>query len=136
MAYSCMASCLLLWQHVLSLFLSDMKKLKVQSHNLCLFFLYLLSKSVNKNLGLEVQQVIIISRHGSRESLTKHHTTFLEGANSRLTVRGMDQMFRAGKYVRQLYNKTERNFFSVEYNASEVYVRSSDYERTLNRCVK
>ncbi|XP_031564827.1 prostatic acid phosphatase-like isoform X2 [Actinia tenebrosa] len=81
--------------------------------------------------GLELQQVVIISRHGSRGFLTKDHTTLQETADSPLTIRGMDQMYRAGQYVRQLYNSTTTSFLSEGYNGSEVYVRSSDYQRTL-----
>lgn len=80
-----------------------------------------------------LKQVVIISRHGSRGFLTKHHTTFKEGENSKLTVRGMNQMFQAGQYVKRRYNGTIKNFLRAEYNSSEIYVRSSDYPRTLTR---
>lgn len=79
---------------------------------------------------LLTQQVVVISRHGSRTLLTKDHSTFEEGSDSQLTVRGMDQMFQAGEFVRKHYQKP--GFLSDVYSPQDVYVRSSDYSRTLN----
>jgi len=79
---------------------------------------------------LQLQQAVVISRHGSRRLLRKDHKTFKEGSDSQLTVRGMDQMFRAGSYVREHYHNL--SFLSRVYSPQDIYVRSSDYSRTLN----
>ena len=83
------------------------------------------------SLELILQQAVVISRHGSRTLLTKDHKTFEEGSDSQLTVRGMDQMFRAGKFVQSHYQNV--SFLSSVYSPQDIYVRSSDYSRTLNR---
>ena len=77
---------------------------------------------------------MVISRHGSRTLLTKDHKTFEEASDSQLTVRGMDQMFRAGEFVHNHFHEMKFNFSDL-YSKSpqEIYVRSSDYSRTLNR---
>lgn len=80
---------------------------------------------------LLLQQAVVISRHGSRMLLTKDHKTFEEGMDSQLTIRGMDQMFRAGTFVQSHYQKV--NFLTNVYSPPDIYVRSSDYSRTLNR---
>lgn len=79
---------------------------------------------------LQLQQAVVISRHGSRTLLRKDHKTFEEEFDSQLTVRGMDQMFRAGSYVRSRYQNL--SFLSGVYSSQDIYVRSSDYSRTLN----
>lgn len=83
---------------------------------------------------LSLQQAVVISRHGSRTLLTKDHKTFEEASDSQLTVRGMDQMFRAGEFVHSHFHEMKFNFSDL-YSKSpqEIYVRSSDYSRTLNR---
>ena len=63
--------------------------------------------------------------------LTKDHKTFEEGADSQLTIRGMDQMFRAGTFVQTRYKDV--SFLNDVYSPVDIYVRSSDYTRTLNR---
>lgn len=73
----------------------------------------------------------MISRHGSRTLLAEDHSTFEEGNDSQLTIRGMNQMFQAGEFVRKHYQKA--GFLSDVYLPQDVYVRSSDYSRTLNR---
>lgn len=82
---------------------------------------------------LSLQQAVVISRHGSRTLLTKDHKTFEEASDSQLTVRGMDQMFRAGEFVHSHFHEMKFNFSDL-YSKSpqEIYVRSSDYSRTLN----
>ena len=80
---------------------------------------------------LQFQQAVVISRHGSRALLTKDHKTFEEGADSQLTIRGMDQMFRAGSFVQKRFQNL--SFLTDVYSPQDIYVRSSDYSRTLNR---
>ncbi|XP_048583432.1 prostatic acid phosphatase isoform X1 [Nematostella vectensis] len=102
-------------------------------HFLVVFLLSLLCSSISITGSPLIKQVVVISRHGSRGFLTKHHKTFVEGGDSSLTVRGMDEMFMAGEYIRRQYNEsTHLNLLTEKYNASEVYVRSSDFARTLN----
>ncbi|KAL9951585.1 hypothetical protein ACROYT_G044269 [Oculina patagonica] len=84
----------------------------------------------NIHAELQLQQAVVISRHGSRTLLTKDHKTFEEGADSQITIRGMDQMFRAGSFVQKRYQKD--SFLSDVYYPQDIYVRSSDYSRTLN----
>ena len=83
-------------------------------------------------LELKLHQAVVISRHGSRTLLRKDHKTFEEGTDSQLTVRGMDQMFRAGSYVQKHY-RNSKFLSSNVYSPADIYVRSSDYSRTLNR---
>lgn len=93
-----------------------------------------LIKQANETLFLKellLQQAVVISRHGSRTLLTKDHKTFEEGMDSQLTIRGMNQMFRAGTFVQSHYQKD--NFLTDVYSPPDIYVRSSDYSRTLNR---
>lgn len=93
-----------------------------------LFILLALSSTIYAELLL--QQAVVISRHGSRTLLTKDHKTFEEGMDSQLTIRGMNQMFRAGTFVQSHYQKD--NFLTDVYSPPDIYVRSSDYSRTLN----
>ena len=51
--------------------------------------------------------------------------------DSQLTIRGMDQMFIAGTFVQRHYQKD--GFLTDVYSPPDIYVRSSDYSRTLNR---
>lgn len=93
--------------------------------------IFLLLYLATINAELKLHQAVVISRHGSRTLLRKDHKTFEEGTDSQLTVRGMDQMFRAGSYVQKHY-RNSKFLSSNVYSPADIYVRSSDYSRTLN----
>ena len=44
-----------------------------------------------------------------------------------MTIAGIEQHHRLGKYLRTRYG----SLLSTNYTASEIYVRSTDYDRTL-----
>ena len=85
--------------------------------------------------GFQLSQAAVISRHGSRAFLQKDPKTLVEASDSLLTIRGMDQMFRAGKFVREWFNRYGERL-SSNYAPAQTYVRSSDYSRTISRWEK
>lgn len=60
--------------------------------------------------------------------ISNFHSFFC--CNSRfgqLTITGIEEHYRLGKYLRTRYG----SILSPNYTASEIYVRSTDYDRTL-----
>jgi len=73
----------------------------------------------------------ILFRHGDRTYLYSfpkdpHKTYFKEGLNGQLTKRGMQETYDLGKTLRKRYKTLVNN-----YTSEEVYVLSTDYDRTL-----
>uniref|UniRef100_A0A914Z5F7 Lysosomal acid phosphatase n=1 Tax=Panagrolaimus superbus TaxID=310955 RepID=A0A914Z5F7_9BILA len=77
--------------------------------------------------------VHVIWRHGDRTPSILLPTDPTNGINSwplglgELTKKGIQQEFKLGKFLRKRYD----GFLSQDYSPFEVYVRSSDYNRTL-----
>ncbi|UJR32487.1 hypothetical protein I4U23_019949 [Adineta vaga] len=74
----------------------------------------------------------IIYRHGDRTPAFAYptsqvHSSFWPNGFGQLTRRGQLQQIYLGQYFRQRYS----HFLNSSYIASELYIRSSDYDRTL-----
>uniref|UniRef100_A0A0R3RLP0 acid phosphatase n=1 Tax=Elaeophora elaphi TaxID=1147741 RepID=A0A0R3RLP0_9BILA len=85
--------------------------------------------------GDELLFLQAIWRHGDRSPIQscKGHPIQAQQwpqGNGQLTVEGMAQMIKLGKIIYSRYSDL-LNFLSPYYNASQIYVRSTDYNRTL-----
>ncbi|XP_061179876.1 prostatic acid phosphatase-like isoform X2 [Saccostrea echinata] len=79
--------------------------------------------------------VHIVYRHGDRSAMRGYPLDPIKEYNwsqgyGQLTKLGMDQEYRLGQSVRDLYIK-KLDFLSTYYNRSKVLVRSTDTDRTL-----
>lgn len=79
--------------------------------------------------------VHIVYRHGDRSAMRGYPLDPIKEYNwsqgyGQLTKLGMDQEYRLGQSVRDLYIK-KFGFLSTNYNRSKVFVRSTDTDRTL-----
>eukprot|EP00966_Prymnesium_polylepis_P047354 1096259-Prymnesium_polylepis.2 len=50
-----------------------------------------------------LERVVLISRHGERERLAKHHTHLGEADDPHLTLGGIEHLSRVGAVLRELY---------------------------------
>uniref|UniRef100_A0A183CQS1 Acid phosphatase n=1 Tax=Globodera pallida TaxID=36090 RepID=A0A183CQS1_GLOPA len=74
--------------------------------------------------------VHVLWRHGARTpaiEMAKEPREWKQGLGE-LTTKGMGQLYRLGQWIRRRY---DGGFLSPEYNSYELYVRSSDFNRTL-----
>jgi hypothetical protein len=91
-------------------------------------FLWLLIISSSVAAEMRLKQLHVITRHGSRLSLTKTQT-LVEGTGAgTLTPLGQIQMFDLGVWLRTLY--ASLSLFEV-YDPSKVHLQSSAFERTV-----
>ncbi|XP_067929814.1 prostatic acid phosphatase-like [Watersipora subatra] len=89
---------------------------------------FLLSESSSK----ELIQVNLVFRHGDRSPIEiypndPHQANEWPEGLGMLTQIGREQQTRLGKYLRQRYS----NLTSRIFNSNEIYIRSSDTDRTL-----
>ncbi|CAJ0605970.1 unnamed protein product [Cylicocyclus nassatus] len=87
--------------------------------------------------GMELKLVQVVWRHGDRSPTLTYKTdpiqeddwTFGGGGWGQLSPIGMKQHFEFGKQLRKHY--VDSGFLSKTYDSKEIYVRSSDYNRTI-----
>ncbi|XP_063158108.1 prostatic acid phosphatase-like [Candoia aspera] len=96
--------------------------------SLSLFFGLLLHCAVGRNLKF----VVVIFRHGDRSPMTTFPTNTVSEdvwpqGYGQLTKIGMQQQYEFGQYLKARY----KNFLSPSYKAKEIYVRSTDCDRTI-----
>ncbi|CAH1788043.1 unnamed protein product, partial [Owenia fusiformis] len=82
-----------------------------------------------------LQLVQVLFRHGDRSQTSSYPTDPYTEADwpqgyGQLSKKGMKQQFNLGRYLRQRY-VTEAGFLNPRYKRNEVYVQSTDYDRTI-----
>jgi hypothetical protein len=90
-------------------------------------------KQTGEDLELELLQIVF--RHGDRTPVVIYPTDFYNasewskyGGLGQLTQTGMQQHNEFGKFLRARYNES---FLGMYYDRNRVYVRSTDYDRTI-----
>ncbi|VDK47951.1 unnamed protein product [Cylicostephanus goldi] len=105
---------------------------------IAIFLLSALPAVVTKQDHMKLQLVQVVWRHGDRspthtykkDLIREVNWTFGGGGWGQLSTIGMRQHFEFGKQLRKRYI-VENEFLSKTYNSKEIYVRSSDYNRTI-----
>uniref|UniRef100_A0A915Q7L5 Uncharacterized protein n=1 Tax=Setaria digitata TaxID=48799 RepID=A0A915Q7L5_9BILA len=103
---------------------------------IAVFHTFLLILIVTSSLADELVFVQIIWRHGDRAPIFAYPTDIHQEEAWRygwgeLTELGMKQQFALGDLIRQRYIERNYNFLSHNYHPKEVYIRSTDVNRTL-----
>ncbi|XP_060639410.2 prostatic acid phosphatase-like [Anolis sagrei] len=95
---------------------------------LSIFFGLLLQSTT----GRELKFVVTVFRHGDRTPISTFPTNPVKEdvwpqGYEQLTKIGMQQHYDLGQYIRKTYKK----FLSQDYKRKEIYVYSTDYDRTI-----
>lgn len=85
-------------------------------------------------LSSKLLLVIEVCRHGAREPVYDYWDAKSFREFGELTSVGMHQQFILGQYIQKLYI-TEARLFSQNYQPEEVYVRSTDLNRTITSAI-
>ncbi|XP_067417720.1 prostatic acid phosphatase-like [Emydura macquarii macquarii] len=92
-------------------------------------FLILLHQTASER---KLKFVIVIFRHGDRTPVENFPTALHNESNwpqgfGQLTTIGMQQQYELGQYMRKRYS----NFLNATYNRHEIFIQSTDYDRTI-----
>ncbi|KAM8967061.1 prostatic acid phosphatase [Pelodytes ibericus] len=99
----------------------------------CSFYFYLLFIFLGQSIAeKKLKTIVLVYRHGDRSPINTYHndkyqeSSWLDGFGQ-LTKIGIQQHYELGTYLRKRYT----GFLNESYNRHEVYVRSTDVDRTL-----
>ena len=92
-----------------------------------MFFLFILFLPL---ISSKLLMVIEFSRHGAREPIYDFLNAKPFDSKGELTPVGMKQHYLLGKTLRSMYIENE-TFLSPSYHPKEIYVRSTNYNRTI-----
>ncbi|CAJ0605961.1 unnamed protein product [Cylicocyclus nassatus] len=123
---------------VLRLAIASREKTLAEMMSLVPLFLFALSSpTISAADDMKLQLVQVIWRHGDRTPTLTHRTDPIKEDDwklggegwGQLTPTGMKQHFNFGKQLRKRY--VDSGFLSERYNAKEIYIRATDYNRTV-----
>ncbi|XP_021534568.1 prostatic acid phosphatase isoform X1 [Neomonachus schauinslandi] len=100
--------------------------------NLCLSCLLLLSWVGRGAVAKELKLVTLVFRHGDRSPIETFPNDAIKESSwpqgfGQLTQLGMEQHYELGQYIRKRYRK----FLNESYKREQVYIQSTDIDRTL-----
>ncbi|XP_077927892.1 prostatic acid phosphatase isoform X6 [Halichoerus grypus] len=100
--------------------------------NLCLSCLLLLSWVGRGAVAKELKLVTLVFRHGDRSPIETFPNDPIKESSwpqgfGQLTQLGMEQHYELGQYIRKRYRK----FLNESYKREQVYIQSTDVDRTL-----
>uniref|UniRef100_A0A2I3M935 acid phosphatase n=1 Tax=Papio anubis TaxID=9555 RepID=A0A2I3M935_PAPAN len=107
--------------------------LVARAASLSLGFLFLLFFWLDRGvLAKELKFVTLVFRHGDRSPIDTFPTDPIKESSwpqgfGQLTQLGMEQHYELGEYIRKRY----RTFLNESYKHEQVYIRSTDVDRTL-----